>query len=385
MVAYTDYSGDARVRREAETLARRGFRVRCLTTRNSDGPANYTLGDVEINELWEPKYRGKSPRTYLASYVRFLAAAMARCLRLMWRGQLDAVHAHNMPDFLVFAGLVPRLAGRKVVLDVHDSMPETFSAKFSDASLARRLLHLEERLSARVAHRVICVNHPQRDVLVGRGVPESKTFISMNVPDPQIFGTPVERVQRSSEDSLHLVYHGTMAARLGVDLVIRALAEVRTHVPPVRLHLWGRGDDLAGFQELARELGVRDAIDFNDQGYSLRELPARLDAMDIGVVGNRKSAAGDLMLPVKLLEYVSLGIPAVVPRLNSIAHYFSDDMVAFYEPDDVSSMAQAILCLHRDTRRRCEQARRAQTFLASHGWDRQGEELVAMYQALLES
>ena len=35
--------------------------------------------------------------------------------------------------------------------------------------------------------------------------------------------------------------------------------------------------------------------------------------MDVGVVGNRRSAAGDLMLPVKLLEYVSLGIRRSCP------------------------------------------------------------------------
>ena len=86
------------------------------------------------------------------------------------------------------AGLVPRLAGKKVILDVHDSVPETFAAKFSKVSMFHRLLCLEERWSARVAHRVICVNHPQRETLVGRGIPAAKTSISMNVPDPRLFG-----------------------------------------------------------------------------------------------------------------------------------------------------------------------------------------------------
>ena len=98
-----------------------------------------------------------------------------------------AVHVHNLPDFLVLAGLVPRLAGRKVVLDVHDSIPETFATKFSGSSTLWKVLCLEERLSTLLAHRVICVNDPQRDTLVGRGISASKTFVSMNVPDPAIF------------------------------------------------------------------------------------------------------------------------------------------------------------------------------------------------------
>ena len=93
------------------------------------------------------------------------------CLHLLARRELEVVHVHNIPDFLVFAGLVPRFAGTKVVLDVHDSVPETFAAKFSASSMFWKVLCLEERLSALVAHKVICVNHPQRDTLVARGIP----------------------------------------------------------------------------------------------------------------------------------------------------------------------------------------------------------------------
>jgi glycosyltransferase involved in cell wall biosynthesis len=383
MVAYTDYAGDARVRREAETLAAHGFQVRFLATR-SGPPREFVLERVAVSELREPKYQGKSARAYLASYVRFLMMASAECMRLWRRGELDVVHVHNMPDFLVFAGLLPRLGGTKVVLDVHDSMPETFSVKFSGSPMLRRALTLEERMSTAVAHRVICVNEPQRDVLVARGLPIEKSFVSMNVPDPRLFGQPRSYSAPTSE-TLNLVYHGTMAGRLGVDLVIRAVAELRSSIPCIRLHLWGHGDDLPSFRALARELAVEDIVEFREQGYPLKELPDRLRPMHIGVVGNRRSEAGELMLPVKLLEYVSLGIPAVVPRLRAIQHYFSDDMVGFFEPDDVSSLSSAIRRLHGAADARRAQVARAQQFLDKYGWDRQGEQLVSMYESLVSN
>jgi glycosyltransferase involved in cell wall biosynthesis len=386
MVAYTDYAIDARVRREAETLAANGFNVRCLTTKNGGAPRRFSLDGVEVQELRVTKYRGKSTRAYVTSYLKFLSVASMACLRLMARGELNVIHAHNIPDFLVFAGLVPRLAGRKVILDVHDSVPETFAAKFSSAGLVRRVLCFEERLSALVAHRVICVNHPQRDTLVRRGIPETKTFISMNVPDPRIFGSPEKEPQTSPEPGrLKLVYHGTMVQRLGVDLLIQAVARVRQCAPGVELHLWGYGDDLPTFRALAIELGVGDRVHFVPGGYPLEELPERLKAMDLGVVGNRRSEACDLMLPVKLLEYVSLGIPTVVPRLKTIEHYFRDDMVTYYEPEQVESLADAILHLYRHDELRRHQACRAREVLRQYGWQRQGQELVAMYRSLLET
>ena len=154
---------------------------------------------------------------------------------------------------------------------------------------------------------------------------------------------------------LNLVYHGTMVARLGVDLLIQAVHRLQGRIPGLQLHLWGSGDDLDMVRALAQRLNLVDRVHFRPEGYPLEELPARLDAMDVGVVGNRRSVAGELMLPVKLLEYVALGIPVVAPRLKTIAHYFRDDMVSYFEPDDVDSMAEAIYRLHAQPGLRREQ------------------------------
>lgn len=386
MVAYTEYDTDARVRREAETLAANGFDVRCLClTRDRRTP--YRLEGVHVTPLAVRKYRGKSTGAYVASYLRFLLLAGGTCLTLLARGELDVVHVHNIPDFLVAAALIPRLAGRKVVLDVHDSVPETFATKFSQRAAVWKLLCLEERLSARVAHRVICVNHPQRDRLVARGIPGKKVFVSMNVPDPAIFGNGNghRRPAASAGDGVNLVYHGTMAERLGVDLVIRAVAMVRPRVPDVRLHLWGSGDDLPAFQQLAASLGVTDRVLFRPEGYALRELPERLSRMHIGVVGNRHTPAGELMLPVKLLEYVSLGIPAIAPRLPTIRRYFDEDMVTYFEPGSVSALADSIHRLASQPALRAAQAARAISFLAEYGWHQQGADFVRFYRRLVES
>jgi glycosyltransferase involved in cell wall biosynthesis len=139
------------------------------------------------------------------------------------------------------------------------------------------------------------------------------------------------------------------------------------------------------FKELAAQLGVQDRVHFNPAGYPLDQLPERLQAMDLGVIGNRRSAACDLMLPVKLLEYVSLGIPTVVPRLRTIEHYFTNEMVTYYEPEDVDSLAEAIRTLHDRVELRRRQAQQAREFLAQYGWERQGQELLTMYRNLVEN
>jgi glycosyltransferase involved in cell wall biosynthesis len=75
----------------------------------------------------------------------------------------------------------------------------------------------------------------------------------------------------------------------------------------------------------------------------------------------------------------------VVPRLRTIEHYFSEQMVAFYEPENVQSLSDAILRLYRHPEQRRTQATSARAFLTDYGWQRQGSELVTMYRQLLEN
>ena len=385
MIAYTNYLQDGRVSREAETLVAHGFHVRCFTSGHGAPASRRVINGVELIELNVRKYRGKSTLSYIAAYLRFLLQVSARCLSLLLKKEIDVVHVHNLPNFLAFAGLIPRLLGRRVVLDMHDTAPETFATKFSQRGLVHRLLFVEERISAFIADSVICVNHPQRDAVVSRGIPAAKTFVSMNVPNPRVFSHPIAPRRRETVgSSTNLVYHGTMAERLGVDLVIRAVALLRERGVKVRLHLWGHGDDLGAFQELVRALRLDEMVEFEPEGYPHRELPYRLEAMQIGVVGNRRSDASELMLPVKMIEYAAVGIPSVAPRLKTIQHYFSDDMVAYYQPEDVRSLCDALAGLCGDPERQLRQARHAKAFLDRYGWEQQEPDFVKLYEQLVQ-
>ena len=90
----------------------------------------------------------------------------------------------------------------------------------------------------------------------------------------------------------------------------------------------------------------------------------------------------ELMLPVKLLEYVAIGIPVVSARLKTIEHYFSDDMICYFEPESVESMANAILELYRNKNKRHEQVINARKFIEIYGWEKHQKNLIRLYEEL---
>ena len=56
--------------------------------------------------------RGKSKKRYIASYLRFLVKAGVALNRMLRKGLLDAVHVHNMPNFIIFAAILPALQAK---------------------------------------------------------------------------------------------------------------------------------------------------------------------------------------------------------------------------------------------------------------------------------
>jgi glycosyltransferase involved in cell wall biosynthesis len=104
--------------------------------------------------------------------------------------------------------------------------------------------------------------------------------------------------------------------------------------------------------------------------------------MDLGVVSNRKNVATELMLPVKMLEYVAMNIPVVAPRLKTIQHYFNDKMVGFFEPDNVDSLASVIFELYNDRSKRKEQAQEAKSFTEKYSWTKYQNNLTGLYNEL---
>ena len=385
MVVYTDYLQDTRVRREAETLASLPeFNVTVLSLKQNRHPSSYSVDEVQIVELEEGKYCGKSQLRYVLSYFKFTLLSLLTCTWFFIRRKVDIIHVHNMPNFLVFAGIVPRIFGKKVILDVHDTVPETYGAKFDTYnSKLFSVLCLEERIACAFSSKIICVNHVQSASLVKRGIPERKIVISMNVPDPFRFNPKMVKAHiKRKSNTFRLIYHGTIAKRLGIDLIIHAVAMLKNEIPDIEFQIWGKsGEDMDGLFRLSCELNIRDKITFREP-VSIERLASELINMDLGVIGNRKSMATELMLPVKMLEYVTLKIPVIAPRLKGIEYYFSDDMVTYFEPEDLESLKNGILRLYKDRSLRKSQAERALAFLDKYEWSNHKMDLINLYRNL---
>jgi glycosyltransferase involved in cell wall biosynthesis len=264
VIAFTDFFKDARPKREAESLASRGDHVDFICSREPNTvPIKYANG-VRLFQLKGSRYRGSNALIYIMSYLWFFLRASVLVTVLHLRNWYHVVHVHTMPDFLVFAALFPKLLGAKVLLDVHDLMPELYISKFgvSAGHVVVRLLRLVERASICFADRAIAVSQPHLERLVEHGNPRSKFVILLNLPDPRIFRI-TDRPSHLSDGCFRLVFHGTIAPRHGLDVALQAVALAKTEIPNLRFEILGEGDDKSRLEQMVRDLGLERIVRFS--------------------------------------------------------------------------------------------------------------------------
>ena len=137
--------------------------------------------------------------------------------------------------------------------------------------------------------------------------------------------------------------------------------------------IYGDGEFMPALRRLVCELGLDRHIYLSGRFHPYREIPSIIGSARVGIVPNRKNLTTDLMMPVKLLEYVSLGIPAIAPRINTIMHYFDEEMLRFFEPGDPEDLAEAVLDIYYKPELASRRAERARLYLDKYNWESESE------------
>ena len=131
MVAYTFYEPDNRVRRYAETLVRRGDKVDAIVLRQPGQQTRTVVSGVNVYKIQGRKLNEKMKIQYLLKLLLFLFKSACKLTQLHRKKKYDVIHVHSVPDFEVFATLFAKLTGAKVILDIHDIVPELFAGNSS--------------------------------------------------------------------------------------------------------------------------------------------------------------------------------------------------------------------------------------------------------------
>ncbi len=375
---------DTRVARAVGALTEAGFTVDVVCLRAPGEPAREELGLLRIHRLPLRHRQSGGALGYAAEYAAFLAAATVVVAARHLTDRYRLVQIHSLPDVLVLAGLVPRLLGARILLDLQECMPEFFATKFGVGSThpVVRLLERLERRAITLADHVVTPTDQMRAVFVARGADPRRITTVMDGSDQSVFVRPPASRLRHDDRCFTLISHGTVAEHYGLDTVLRAVALLREEIPELRLEIYGDGPDLPRLRALADDLDLGEAVRFSGRFVPEAELVDALGRADLGVLAVRRDPFRDVALPGKIFDFIAMGIPVVASRTRSMGETFGD-CVELFTSDDPADLARAVRALHRDPGRRAELVAAAHARSSPLRWERQRRRYLAVVADLL--
>lgn len=386
MVVHAYYPlGETRVEREAHALIDQGYEVDVICLKVSGDLSNETINGVGIHRLPVSRHKKSGRFIQLLEYLAFFILASIKLSALFYSRRYDCVQVHNLPDFLVLSAVIPKIFGTRIILNIHDLMPDFYAASINGdfSSFPVRLILWEEKISCSFADHVICVTENARQALIDRGVPAAKISIVMNVADSKIFyRLPRDEFQPKDHNEFRLVYHGAVTKRYGVDLLVIALAQIRNQIPEIKLKLIGGGEFWDELISLTKDLQLEDYVSFTPNVVLVSDLPDILRACHIGIVPNRNDCFTDGLLPTKMMEYAALGIPIIAAKTTTISAYFDSDMVSFFQPGNSEDLSAKIIELYKNPQLRTNLIEKSNKFNEEYSWDKVAADYVQLVNRL---
>ncbi|MCB0168546.1 MAG: glycosyltransferase family 4 protein [Anaerolineae bacterium] len=381
---FADYGAHVRILEEVTTLQKQGYEIEILAY-----PNGRDIEGINVRRCWGVpfNYRVIVGSSRHKIYLDVLLAAMAILHGL--RHKPDIIHAHLHEGGLI-GWVLSRLTGAPLVFDYQGSLTgEMVDHRFlsTESRFFKFFYWLETRInyaadviltsSTHAAH-LLAENftvsptkiHPLPDCV------NADTFCAANYTDAEkcqlktSLGLPL--------DKKIIVYLGVLTPYQGVDLLLESLARLKQTRDDYHLLMMGYPGVLK-YQQMAEMMGLADQVTFTGK-ILYQDAPRYLALGDIAVAPKISATEGS----GKILNYMAMALPTVAFNTPVSREFLGDGGI--YAPE-ISSQAletalNRALDLSTGNRQRLGHYLR-QRVITHFAWDRAGEQISAIYQALL--
>ena len=377
------YPQDTRVLKEATTLTENGHRVALICPRRRGQPLRETMDGVEVYRY--PRLFAWGGRLGLALEYAWAMVALTVLTFAIWaRRGFDIVHLHNPPDALFLIALPYKLAGRRLVYDQHDLVPELLQAKSPGAGRLVRLATFLEGFSCRLADVVLSESEPARRVLLGRHrIRSSKVTVVGNGPEAARMAVLARTAGSGGNGRATIGYLGYLDPQDGLGALLASLESLVRDCGRQDFHclVIGDGEARPALQKEATSRGLDRFLSFTGR-LPWEEAMRLLAAADICVDPAPFNVYHDNNTAVKVLEYMALGRPMVLYDLTG--HRAAAAGAALYaRPGDERDFALKIAQLmdNKPLAQRLGELGR-ERFQGHLSWEKMGANLVSAYSTL---
>jgi len=397
MIAMASYPGDPRIRRQAEALEKKGYKVDiiCRYSPSIKQKSREKSGGITVYKQKSREEFGgitayrimNAPNqenriNYLIQSILFIIVAFMRLSLLSLKKKYSLIQVHNLPDYLIFVGILHKLFGVKLILDIHDPSVDLFEEKWPGKKnkLFKYIIKISERYSCKLSDHIITVTSMCKEKLVERGNPADKISLILNTANESIFKFNMHRNFTKINEGVKILYYGTIAERQGLHNAVKAMHHLIKDIPNSTLDIYGiyEMSYRKKLESLNTELNLENNVILH--GSIIREqIPDIINEHDIGIVPHPCTEYLNLSLPTKAFEYVTSGLPVVSTRIESLFKTLNDDCITYVENGNPKDLSEAIkyLCLNPEVRKsRVDSAYKSMKEISGHVMNKRYVDLI---------
>ncbi len=272
---------------------------------------------------------------------RLSVGVLRQVVRLIRERRIQIVHSHGKGAGL-YGRLAARLTGVVAIHTFHGIHYRNYP----------RLYLTVERYLARHGYAVVHVSASQaREALALGLAPAGRSRLLVNGVDAvrvraAIAREPLSRAALGlDQDALVLGAVARFDPVKGLDVLVRAFAQILARRPDTQLLLVGDGPEAPRLRELARALGLAERVVFAG---ALKDAARGLPALDLYVSASQREG-----LPLALLEAMACGLPVLATRVPGNVDVVNDGVTGvLVPPGDPDGLARAAVELLEDPARR---------------------------------
>jgi len=367
------------VQSEAEALAGAGFDVDVICMRAAGTPGRAVLNGVTVIRL--PVGLRSSMAGKAVGYGLFFLLSATQVSVRHLRRRYAVVQVNTLPDFLVFAPLLPKLLGSRVVAYMQEPAPELAEAVLGRNWITGVLARIEQ-WAMRFADHSVTVTDQLKQRYVERGAAEDRITVVLNCADPGIVRGSWSPPPAMASSGFVVVCHGTIEDRYGQDTLIDAARILRDEMPDLHVLITGCGSRTSELMKSITDYGLQEMVRF--EGWvSNSRLNDILYSADVGIVAQKASPYSHLVHTNKMVDYWIFGLPVIASRLHAVSQLYDDQVIEYFEPADAADLAAAIRRLRADSARRAQLARNGELAQLKNGWASQRISYLSVFDSLL--
>ena len=379
IVRQKPYPWQRNMRRNAETLYKEGYEVDVLCIGLKGQKKFEVMNGVKVHRVYY-SYHRNNVFWYLFDYSIFFFLVSLKLAWLSLKKRFHVIEVCNVPDFLVFATIFPKILGTKVIFYMFEKTEALFTASFklSDNNLFTRMIRFVTKLCAIFADAVIVTDvvvHKQ--MLEKYRIRRDKVTLVLNVVDESVFKLEPENINKEDECFTLTIVSGTLK-RYGIQTMIEAFPILLKDIPSLKLNVIGDGEYLPHLKSMVNDLQITDRVTFT--GYiPYEEVPPYIACADVCIA----PMLDDVGTPNKVLEYFAMGKATVSSEIPGLTALIDCECLIYFQPGNEKELAERILELYHSPEKRVSLGALAQEFYSKYRWSEMKQSYLGVYRHLI--